>query len=63
MVPRAELITCRRNDTALDVKTRNENNYSFLPVVDEADRVVGLYNAEQWFNMEATAVALSSSLC
>jgi len=60
MVPRADFLTCSRNDTALDVKTRNADNYSFLPVVDEAERVIGLYNAEQWFNMEATADLVGS---
>ena len=60
MVPRADFLTCSRNDTALDVKTRNADNYSFLPVVDEVERVIGLYNAEQWFNMEATADLVGS---
>jgi CBS domain containing-hemolysin-like protein len=52
MVPRADFLTCSLSQSAAEVKARNEDNYSFLPVVDEGERVLGLYNAEQWFASE-----------
>ena len=32
---------------------RNTGHFSFLPVVDEAERFLGLYRAEQWFDVDA----------
>ena len=52
MTPRARLRVCRRNHTASAVMTRNMENFSFLPVVDEAGRFLGLYQAERWFSKE-----------
>lgn len=52
MVPRADFQTCSLSHAAVEVKARNADNYSFLPVVDDGDRVIGLYNAEQWFGIE-----------
>jgi hypothetical protein len=52
MVPRADFLTCSLSQSAAEVKARNEYKYSFLPVVDDGDRVIGLYNAEQWFASE-----------
>ena len=53
MTGRERLQVCRRDDTASAVMTRNIDNFSFLPVVDEAGRFLGLYQAEQWFGKEA----------
>ena len=54
MTPREQLKTCRRDETANAVMARNkEDQFSFLPVVDEADRFLGLYKAERWFRQEA----------
>lgn len=52
MVPRSDFLTCSLSQSAAEVKARNEDKYSFLPVVDDCDRVIGLYNAEQWFASE-----------
>ncbi len=52
MTPRARLQVCRRGDTASAVMARNIDNFSFLPVVDEAGRFLGLYQAERWFGKE-----------
>ena len=49
MTPRAELRTCRRNEIASDVADRNTKNFSFLPVVDSEERILGLYEAARWF--------------
>lgn len=38
---------------AAQVKQINCYGYSYLPVVDESDRIIGLYNAERWFEVEA----------
>ena len=55
MTPRADLETCRRDETARSVMARNEEDYSFLPVVDDTERkrFLGLYRAERWFRDEA----------
>lgn len=53
MVPREDFQVCRVKDTASDINARNENRFSFLPVVDDRERVIGLYDAERWFQREA----------
>lgn len=53
MVPRDAFQVCRVSDTAAEVDYRNKNRFSFLPVVDDRERVVGLYDAERWFQREA----------
>lgn len=53
MTPRVRLQTCRRDETARAVMKRNKQHFSFLPVVDDAGRLLGLYKAEQWFNADA----------
>ena len=53
MTVRDCMMTCRREDNVGEVMGRNKNNFSFLPVVDEAGCIQGLYRAEQWFNKEA----------
>ncbi len=53
MVPRRDFLTCTGHDKASDVKQRNAANYSFLPVFEGNDRVIGLYNAERWFDADA----------
>ena len=45
MTPRARLETCRRDEIASAVMARNKDNFSFLPVVDEAERFLRLYRA------------------
>lgn len=52
MTPRAELKTCRRDETASAVIAQNTKRFSFLPVVDETDHFLSLYRAERWFNAE-----------
>ena len=55
MTPRVRLATCRGDETASAVMDRNEDHFSFLPVVDDTERkrFLGLYRAEQWFSDEA----------
>lgn len=54
MTHRNDLVTCRREDFADAVAAGNKKGrYSFLPVVDENDQILGLYRAEQWFDEEA----------
>ena len=53
MTPHSHLRTCRREETASAVMGRNIERFSFLPVVDEAGRFLGLYRAERWFWKEA----------
>ncbi len=53
MVPRADFLTCSPSDTVAEVKRRNTNSFSFIPVLDDSERVIGLYNAERWFEADA----------
>ena len=52
MTPRARLMTCRREDSVRAVMSKNTDSYSFLPVVDDEEVILGLYKAEQWFGRE-----------
>lgn len=52
MVPRKSFTTCAPSDTAYQVQQRNPLSYSFFPVEHE-DRIVGLFNAEQWVGQAA----------
>lgn len=53
MVPRSQIQTCARGDTAADVAGRNVDDYSYVPVADDAGEFVGMYHAAQWFNRTA----------
>ena len=53
MAPRGRLRTCRCDETASAVMAQNTEHFSFLPVVDEANCILGVYRAEQWFGAEA----------
>lgn len=53
MAPRAVFKTCMTVETAAAIKGRNQDEFSYFPVVDYRDSVLGLYNAERWFKMEA----------
>ena len=55
MTPRSGLMTCQREDSVYEVMSRNTDHYSCLPVLDEADVILGLYMAEKWFDKEAPA--------
>ena len=52
MTPLARLMACRRGDNVRELMSRNTGRYSFLPVLDEKDGILGLYRAEQWFDQE-----------
>lgn len=53
MTPRADLQTCRRDETVREVMVRNTEMFSFLPVVDGEERFLGLYWAARWFGKTA----------
>lgn len=59
MVPRSAFVICKPNETAAQIKNRNSERFSYFPVVDGKDRVIGLYNAERWFSDEAPTVPVS----
>ena len=48
MTPRAALETCRCDETVNAVMARNTENFSYLPVVDGKERILGLYCAARW---------------
>ena len=53
MVPRSSFATCSADDTAAQVKVRNTDQFSYFPVTDGNDSILGLYHAERWFTSEA----------
>ena len=61
MTPRKGFMTCNRDETEADVAAKNDNYYSFLPVVDDGDKYIGLYNAEAWFGKDAPETLVSES--
>ena len=61
MTPRKKLMTCRCEETAFEIKSRNKENFSFLPVMDDTDQILGLYKAEQWFHAEAPREQIGDS--
>ena len=63
MIPRSAWITCSPSDLASNVATLNrETMFSTLPVLDEnGKRVLGLYDASQWFNGNAPDVPIGDA--
>lgn len=55
MAPRKHFAVCRCDEKHSDVADRNlERNYSFFPVEDDnGERILGLYDAQRWFDSEA----------
>lgn len=55
MAPRKHFTVCRCDEKHSDVADRNlEHNYSFFPVEDDnGERILGLYDAQRWFDSEA----------
>ena len=49
MVPRDEFMTCRLDETVGAVVIKNTEKFSYLPVADPNKQIIGLYNAERWF--------------
>ena len=49
MTPRKQLMTCRAEDSVDSIVEKDVDRFSFLPVVQGPD-IIGLYNAEQWFD-------------
>lgn len=63
MIPRSEWMTCRPSSLASKVATLNrETMFSTLPVLDESgNRVLGLYDASQWFNGTAPEIPIGDA--
>ena len=61
MTSRKGLMTCKRDETEAEVAAKNDYDYSFLPVVDDDGRYIGIYKAEAWFGKEAPATPVSES--
>lgn len=49
MAQRTSLMTCTRSDRQDELRRKNINDYSTLPVVDGDKRIIGLYDASRWF--------------
>lgn len=52
MTPRAHLAICLLDESASAVMDRNNRGFSFMPVVDEVGRFLGVYEAEGWFRKQ-----------
>ena len=61
MMPRARVQTCRRDETASAIMARNKQRFSFLPVVDDAGQILGLYRADQWFGADAPGIGSATT--
>lgn len=60
MVPRGSFETCTPDETAAQVHARNPLQFSYFPVVNADERVIGLYHAERWFTEEAPDTPISN---
>lgn len=60
MVPKVNLMTCRPTDRHDELRRLNVDDFSALPVIDSKDRIIGLYDASQWFREVAPAEAIGS---
>lgn len=49
LAPRRNLMTCRPDDEVSDVVVKNVDDFSYLPVVNGMDYIIGLFHAEKWF--------------
>jgi len=66
MVPRADLVTCRPDETVSDINAKNTDRFSYWPVIDDAGGIIGLHHAEPWFDIGApneTVAARMEPLC
>lgn len=63
MVPRSAWMACRPSSLASAIAAENrETMFSTLPVLDEGgQRVLGLYDASQWFNCSAPEAPISNA--
>lgn len=59
MVPRGRFETCVVQETATSIQRRNELKFSFFPVTDEEGRILGLYDAERWFQQDAPEIPIN----
>jgi len=50
MAPRGNLMTCRPDDVVSDVVGKNVDKFSYIPVVNGTDHIIGLFQAEKWFD-------------
>lgn len=53
MTPRDRLLICRSKDLVVDVMDRNTDRFSYLPVVAEGDKFIGLFHAHNFFDLAA----------
>ena len=53
MTHRDDLMTCRKDERISAVMARNSMDFSFVPVVSEEGRYLGLFNASGWFKQTA----------
>ena len=57
MTSRRRLVTCWPNEIVSAVVDANTKRYSYLPVEDENEKILGIFEAEKWFNREEEAPA------
>lgn len=60
MVPREDFMTCTSEETEAEIQRRNLQHYSYIPVLDDRNRILGLYDAEKHFAAAAPDQQLGS---
>lgn len=50
MVPRHKILTCKMSETHENIRKKNVENFSYIPVEDSDQKFIGMYFAEEWFN-------------
>ncbi|MFA8443753.1 CBS domain-containing protein [Yoonia sp.] len=53
MTPRGQVMTCKTSDSIAALLERNVDRYSFIPVVNDEERYIGLFDASRWFDKTA----------
>ena len=62
MTARDDLVSCTLDETHAQIKARNPDRFSFFPVVDGKKGIVGLYDAERWFDGDAPEVSIKNDI-
>lgn len=59
MTPRKQIMTCLKTDSVAAIMEQNSERYSFIPVVSETGRYLGLFDASRWFDEKAPCHAVA----
>lgn len=60
MVGRGNFQTCSVDETAAQIKHRNAKQFSYFPVANAENQIIGLYDAERWFRADAPETVIGT---